>query len=65
MSEVTAFLCVLALFGFLFVGGCCTGQAFTRDKAIQEGVAHWVVDPVTGITTFEFITPTKEPNGGQ
>jgi hypothetical protein len=48
------------LFGAGFVG-CQIGRRWYADdekqRAIEAGVAEWIIDPVTGVRSFRYRTP--------
>ena len=65
MDDIPSFLIVVvvAVLLCLIMGGACgVGVRDVRTKAIEHGVAHWTVNPESGVTSFEWITCTEIEN---
>lgn len=45
---------VISLFCFGAIALVDIGVSINRKEAIEAGVAHWTINPVTGQKTFEF-----------
>lgn len=65
MSDGAQATLILSIVGvvLLLAGlalGTVNGEKKIRAEAIKAGVAHYEVDPVTGVTTFTWNTPKPE-----
>ena len=40
----------------IFYAGSLAGEKALRDKACAAGVAHYTVNPISGLTKFEWLT---------
>ena len=58
----TSFTLVLALYVVIVIGGLIRASAVKnaeQNKAIKAGVDYWSVDPVTGVSKFNYGVPRK------